>query len=265
VVDFGIAHAEGANATRLTQTGAAIGTPAYMPPEQLLGMHTDARADIYALGVVIMEMLAGRHPLSAERRMMTPSDSVSPPCEIAWRCTRPDRGERYQSAVDVLGALERELEHRTDPAASEHRVESARSDSSHWWWQFHQAAAALVYGLMTWPAWNARSLLAGKLGDAVFLATLAAAIVAGILRLHLWFTSRSYPAELAWARTRAAVWVAVADVVFTGALIVAGALVGESRPELAVMLIAVGVGVAVAFLLIEPATARAAFHQDTKP
>jgi hypothetical protein len=97
----------------------------------------------------------------------------------------------------------------------------------------------------------------------MFVAVLSAAIVAVTLRLHLWFTSRFYPAELGWARARATAWIVAADSVFAAALVVGGVLIGDARPELAVAQIAVGIGAAVAFLLIEPATARAAFRSKT--
>ena len=58
VVDFGIAHVEGSEATRLTRAGALLGTPAYMAPEQLLGGAVDGRADIYAFGVLLTEIYA---------------------------------------------------------------------------------------------------------------------------------------------------------------------------------------------------------------
>jgi len=258
VVDFGIAHMEGVTSTRLTRPGAAVGTPAYMPPEQLLGATTDLRADIYAFGVVLTEMLTGLHPLTPGRRPMPVSAS-----DIAWRCIRTDPGERYQSARELLAALEREIAHPSHHGAEGHPASAIRSQSARWWWEFHQAAAALVYGVMTWPAWITRGVIGGKEGNAVFVAVLAAAIIAVTLRLHLWFTSRFYPAELGWGRGRAAVWIAVADCAFTGTLVTGGVLTGDSRPELAVVQIAVGIGAAVAFLLIEPATARAAFGART--
>src|SRR5690606_1369202 len=60
LVDFGVASAEDA---RLTRTGAIIGTPAYMAPEQARGdAEVHARADIYGLGATLFEMIAGRPP-----------------------------------------------------------------------------------------------------------------------------------------------------------------------------------------------------------
>jgi serine/threonine-protein kinase len=65
VADFGIARATDAAGERLTQTGLALGTPAYMSPEQATGTtRLDGRADIYALGCVLYEMLAGEPPFT---------------------------------------------------------------------------------------------------------------------------------------------------------------------------------------------------------
>lgn len=70
LIDFGIARAKsgalGGGATALTKAGTMLGTPAYMPPEQVVGQTVDARADQYAFGVIAFEMLTGTAPFSAE-------------------------------------------------------------------------------------------------------------------------------------------------------------------------------------------------------
>lgn len=65
LADFGIAHVEDAAATRATVAGAVLGTPGYMSPEQARGAAVDARSDLFSIGVVGYEMLAGRHPFGA--------------------------------------------------------------------------------------------------------------------------------------------------------------------------------------------------------
>jgi serine/threonine-protein kinase len=63
VADFGIARAvTAAGGASLTETGLAVGTPAYMSPEQGSGEEVDARTDVYSLGCVVYEMLAGEPP-----------------------------------------------------------------------------------------------------------------------------------------------------------------------------------------------------------
>jgi eukaryotic-like serine/threonine-protein kinase len=93
VLDFGIAkvpvtHEAGPHAGRapLTQAGVAYGTPEYMAPEQALGGNVDARADLYALGVMLYEMLSGRRPFDAtDRAELTRLVTTTPPPPLAAR------------------------------------------------------------------------------------------------------------------------------------------------------------------------------------
>ena len=118
ILDFGIAKIAG---EKLTRTGLVLGTLAYMSPEQAMGAALDHRTDLWALGVVLHEMLAGRPPFSAAsiellssgrcaRRSRPRSGRCAPevPEEIeavVHRLLRKDPGERYPDAASVAAAL----------------------------------------------------------------------------------------------------------------------------------------------------------------
>jgi serine/threonine protein kinase len=63
ICDFGVAHVE---MSTITQTGATIGTPSYMSPEQVMGKKIDKRSDIFSLGAIFYELLTGRRPFEGE-------------------------------------------------------------------------------------------------------------------------------------------------------------------------------------------------------
>ena len=69
VCDFGLAFTEGVGLTRITQTGASMGTPEYMAPEQIEGRRVDSRADIYSLGALMYEVFTGELPFVGENSM----------------------------------------------------------------------------------------------------------------------------------------------------------------------------------------------------
>jgi len=71
VLDFGIAKISGStlNEGRLTTTGALLGTPHYMSPEQCQGMKLDGRSDLYAFGIIVYELISGRLPFEAENTL----------------------------------------------------------------------------------------------------------------------------------------------------------------------------------------------------
>jgi eukaryotic-like serine/threonine-protein kinase len=103
LLDFGLAQMKSGpddpTMAQMTQTGAVMGTPAYMAPEQWEGKPADARSDIYSFGCVIYEMLTGR-------RALPERVAVAPPLEDILRtCLEKDPDERWQSARELKHGL----------------------------------------------------------------------------------------------------------------------------------------------------------------
>jgi len=121
IVDFGIARMQGA--TKLTAAGRVVGTPEYMAPEQCAGIDVDHRADIYALGILLYEMVTQELPFAhtdlVELLRMQLKQAPVPPREAApkadipegleaviMRCMEKRPSRRFQSMSEVHEALE---------------------------------------------------------------------------------------------------------------------------------------------------------------
>jgi serine/threonine-protein kinase len=120
LADFGIAKAMGAQTSQITQAGSVLGTAAYLAPEQAAGGEVGPAADIYGLGVVTYQLLAGRLPYDAasltelalmqERQLPTRLDELTSevPAALALAVQRAlalEPGQRYASADEMRAAL----------------------------------------------------------------------------------------------------------------------------------------------------------------
>ncbi|HVS88765.1 MAG TPA: tetratricopeptide repeat protein [Candidatus Acidoferrum sp.] len=122
VMDFGIAHS--LETPGMTQTGALMGTPEYMSPEQAKGIKVDARSDLFALGIIFYEMLTGISPYKADTALATllkrtqerppPLVEVDPTIpkaisDVVMKCLEIDRDQRYSTAREILEDLGHEM------------------------------------------------------------------------------------------------------------------------------------------------------------
>lgn len=115
VMDFGIARI--LEKARLTRAGHLIGTLEYMSPEQIAGLETDARADLYSLGVVLYELVTGRVPFEASSDYdLIKAQMEEPP--KAPRIRVPDLPAALEE--QILRALEKKPESRFESAADFH-------------------------------------------------------------------------------------------------------------------------------------------------
>ena len=121
VTDFGIALMAGARRLTWRWLTSAMGTPDYMAPEQVEGKRGDARTDVYALGIMLFEMLAGRVPWEGDNPLVVMSQHVNAPLPslreidphvpapleaIVTKCLRKDPDERYADAGELCVDLD---------------------------------------------------------------------------------------------------------------------------------------------------------------
>ena len=158
VMDFGVARS--LETPGMTQTGALMGTPEYMSPEQAKGQKVDARSDLFSLGIIFYETLSGVSPFKAETAMATmfkrTKERAIPVAQAASgvpvflsdvvsKCLEIDTQQRYQSAREIITDLEK---------WQSGVVRSAMNPAARWWkyapkqqkWVAAGIAAALMLG-----------------------------------------------------------------------------------------------------------------------
>jgi serine/threonine protein kinase len=141
LLDFGLARVTpGADDPTMTRTGAVMGTPAYMAPEQREGKQADARSDIYSFGCVVYEMLTGEC-VAGDRA------AVAPPLEGMLRiCLEKDPDKRWQSAREVKHALEWMAQQAGPPV-------EALAKKLRLWQGLAALLAVIALGLAGWMFW----------------------------------------------------------------------------------------------------------------
>lgn len=175
VADFGIARLAEAGAEKLTATGMAVGTAAYMSPEQAAGMPADARADIYALGCTLFEMLAGQPPFVGANAMQIMSQhhlATVPEIRVMRhavpeeldavirRAMQKTPADRFQTMEEFKRAVLGEIPATTSTLpkyTARYRVQTPRKESR---WRDWLIVGVVVLGIVAGGAIAARRFLA---------------------------------------------------------------------------------------------------------
>ena len=183
IVDFGIAkmsdiETDGAPGRKLTKTGMIFGTPEYMSPEQAAGQELDHRVDVYALGIILYECLAGRVPFEGDTFMavltqhlfaelppiveLNPNAEVSRELELVIRkALAKDPDDRYRDTEELAEAVTCALDGRLSratvktppsafgPPSLSHLAPVPRRKTPRWVWA---TTASAVVAVLAWVA-----------------------------------------------------------------------------------------------------------------
>ena len=264
VVDFGIArHITPTTRAALTMDGTQPGTPDYMAPEQRRGLPADARADVYAFGVITYELATGFHPFAGTDPEEPLSRRIDPPAldAIMRTCLRGEPSGRYASGHELVAALRPLTVPNTAPPAVLAAAPPTPSIEDAWWWKFHQVAVATLTIIAVATIWQRKDWLA-PYGSAAFISTLVLGTITTTLRLHMWFVSQVHPASLFALRTRVLRAVVICESIFVAGLLAMGIKLTGPHDGIAAELVIIALLLILSLLVIEPATTRASLKDE---
>ncbi len=175
VSDFGLAKSFAEGAVGMTQTGAFLGTPRYMSPEQVEGKPTDGRSDLYAFGLILYEMVTGEVPFTGDSTLKVmyqriqekPKNPklVNPTlpnwlAQIIMRCLERNPDARYQNAYEILADLEvshpsggvsGSISRRVSASAPSIQIQLPQFTGRRWIWVVAGTVAVLILALAIPP------------------------------------------------------------------------------------------------------------------
>jgi eukaryotic-like serine/threonine-protein kinase len=182
ISDFGLAKSFAEGAVGMTQTGAFLGTPRYMSPEQVEGKPTDGRSDLYAYGLMLYEMVTGDVPFKGEStlgvmyqriREKPKNPKLVNPSVPSWlvqiimRCLEKDPADRYQNAYEILADLNAAqspsgVSRSISRSGSSIQIQLPEFASRRWIWVAGGAVALMILALAIPPV---RHMIFGGRGD----------------------------------------------------------------------------------------------------
>ncbi|MHB8639027.1 MAG: protein kinase domain-containing protein [Candidatus Acidiferrales bacterium] len=162
VSDFGLAKSLEASAAGMTRTGQYLGTPKYMAPEQVEAKPVDNRTDLYALGLILYEMVTGEEAFKGDSTLQIMYRRVKekPPnpkqvnpelpdnlTRVILRCLERDPARRYPNAKEILADL-----HSGRATSAGRSVQIALPELGKRWWYAAAGVAAILIALLAIPA-----------------------------------------------------------------------------------------------------------------
>jgi predicted Ser/Thr protein kinase len=292
ILDFGIARIMGADdrVQRLTEPGSAVGTPAYMAPEQLQGDAVDRRADIFAFGILLYELVTGVHPFQGPTRTATQARILTataaplaryrgpvpaPLQRVVSRCLQKAPDGRYQETSELVRDLDAVVAvlaapaagHSPEPALGSDFDSNARSEAeaARRWWRAHQwLVMTTVLGLLI-AAWWVAAWIGSPVRFPLFLGLLVCGVSAGTLRAHLLFVEWTRPHTIHGELRRLTPWLRVLDVILGAAVGASALAVGPGHPMASTVLLVAAAITTVSVFVMEPATTRSAFGRTPEP